>query len=40
VSYRDGSFQDAWVTSEGEEELTWVQPDEQLEFGTWQQLAS
>jgi hypothetical protein len=40
VSYRDGSFQDAWVTSEGEEELTWVQPDKQLEFGTWQQLAS
>ena len=40
VTYRDGSFDDAWVTEDPDHELRYRQPSEHLIIGTWNELAA
>jgi hypothetical protein len=40
VSYVDGEFHDAWVSSDPTREEKYVQPNEQIRIGTWSGLAA
>jgi hypothetical protein len=40
ISYVDGAFEDAWVTDDPAKEERYCQPNEELLFGTWSELAA
>ena len=40
VSYVDGEFHDAWVSTDPTREGKFLQPNEQIRIGTWSELAT